>query len=500
MKKIISLLCILALVFTITPMLNSGKANAESQPVPTYIGDRDVEIQLGASYDFNFKILRYYTDEKLVVNIYYGKDTDGNSPVYSSEVNYISSSSIVNDTTVTWDTSDTAPGTYTVEYYMVYNDYSSTTEKTFNIKVVSDKYGTFVESEDGLTKSTAYSAQFGTNYIKAWTTANSDASCLNKITLSNSGKVTVNLTKPRKDNGVAGDISVAVFSSSGEAVAGINLDGEESIEDEFSYSVYLGKGTYYFDIKPEFSVSSGLATTVYSFSFNKKSYCEAEPNNTSSKATKLVKDKMHEALFGEYSYTESVDEDDYFKFKVTAGEKITLKITNYPAIEDSTAIVELKLPDGSESSINYGDMVADSNDVGKYTFYPEKSGTCVLHLYNYSGAIIPYKVGFTASRKPPAAKLVSVKNKKGVIMDITWTCDDYSKIKGFQTYVALNKKFTKKLMKFKTSSKYGGLYLYKSNGIRKGKTYYVKVRTYRKLNGKTYYSDWSKVKKVKIKK
>jgi len=31
------------------------------------------------------------------------------------------------------------------------------------------------------------------------------------------------------------------------------------------------------------------------------------------------------------------------------------------------------------------------------------------------------------------------------------------------------------------------------------KKYYVRIRTYKKVNGKTYYSGWSKVKNVKTK-
>jgi hypothetical protein len=35
-------------------------------------------------------------------------------------------------------------------------------------------------------------------------------------------------------------------------------------------------------------------------------------------------------------------------------------------------------------------------------------------------------------------------------------------------------------------------------GLTKGKTYYVKMRTYKTVSGKTYYSAWSVVKTVKI--
>ena len=37
------------------------------------------------------------------------------------------------------------------------------------------------------------------------------------------------------------------------------------------------------------------------------------------------------------------------------------------------------------------------------------------------------------------------------------------------------------------------------SGLTKGKKYYVRVRTYRKINGVKYYSVWSNVKTVKIK-
>ena len=35
-------------------------------------------------------------------------------------------------------------------------------------------------------------------------------------------------------------------------------------------------------------------------------------------------------------------------------------------------------------------------------------------------------------------------------------------------------------------------------GLTKGKTYYVRIQTFRKVSGKTYWSSWSKAKKIKI--
>ena len=35
-------------------------------------------------------------------------------------------------------------------------------------------------------------------------------------------------------------------------------------------------------------------------------------------------------------------------------------------------------------------------------------------------------------------------------------------------------------------------------GLKKNATYYVRIRTYKRVSGKTYYSDWSKVKSFKV--
>ncbi len=71
-----------------------------------------------------------------------------------------------------------------------------------------------------------------------------------------------------------------------------------------------------------------------------------------------------------------------------------------------------------------------------------------------------------------------------------------SRIRGYQIYVSTSKSFTKdttrkfKYKGYKTVEKTIGK-------IKAGTTYYVKIRTYKKVNGRTYYSYWSKVKKVK---
>jgi len=73
-----------------------------------------------------------------------------------------------------------------------------------------------------------------------------------------------------------------------------------------------------------------------------------------------------------------------------------------------------------------------------------------------------------------------------------------SRITGYQIQLATNKMFTKNkktetVKGYKKASK-------KVKKLKGKKKYYVKIRTYKTVGGKRYYSPWSKVKTVKTKK
>ena len=116
----------------------------------------------------------------------------------------------------------------------------------------------------------------------------------------------------------------------------------------------------------------------------------------------------------------------------------------------------------------------------------------------------PAKPSEPATKKPTqptkvsvkTTKLKSVKNAKGKKMTIKWVKNTAGN--GYQIQYSTSKKFakgnkTKTISKNKTTS-------YTSKKLKKKKTYYVRIRTSKKVSGKTYYSGWSSVKKVKIKK
>jgi len=80
---------------------------------------------------------------------------------------------------------------------------------------------------------------------------------------------------------------------------------------------------------------------------------------------------------------------------------------------------------------------------------------------------------------------------------LTATWKSVSDISGYEVQYSTSKKFTKKTtktVKVKKSSKKTTV-----KKLKKGKKYYVRIRTYKTVNGKKIYSDWSKVKNVKVK-
>jgi hypothetical protein len=94
-------------------------------------------------------------------------------------------------------------------------------------------------------------------------------------------------------------------------------------------------------------------------------------------------------------------------------------------------------------------------------------------------------------RKPAKAKTsITVKWKK-------LSAANRKKVSGIEIQYSTNKKFTDAASKVKTAKKTSASR--KITSLRRKTTYYVRVRTYRLLNGKKYVSKWSAVKSVRTK-
>ena len=93
----------------------------------------------------------------------------------------------------------------------------------------------------------------------------------------------------------------------------------------------------------------------------------------------------------------------------------------------------------------------------------------------------------------PKKQSISLVNKIKKQLTIKWKKN--TKASGYQVVYSTNKKFTgkKTVRKAKTTTSY------KIKGLKKGKKYYVKVRSYKTVNGKRIYGAYSTVKKATIK-
>jgi hypothetical protein len=138
------------------------------------------------------------------------------------------------------------------------------------------------------------------------------------------------------------------------------------------------------------------------------------------------------------------------------------------------------------STLSYTDIGAKKSGVKySYKIYVYKSASSKVYLSGASAAKATYYVAAPAWKtlSNNAAKKITVK-------------------------VAADKKATGYQIQYSTSSAMTGAKTVKLKGasnvktvlrnLKKGKTYYVRVRAYKTVSGKNYYSTWNTKKKVKI--
>lgn len=285
-------------------------------------------------------------------------------------------------------------------------------------------------------------------------------------------------------------------------------------------SIYLVSGTYYFKVSGYSNNSYTISTT---FTPANESFAESLDvnNDIIGNANPIALDTTYNGMLAEN------DEVDFYLFTVPSGTQIinisadngiafSVYSTNgnelagqwYATVNSSTGRA-----DGSESV---------SLDAGTYClkisysyagFYSFSINSPHQHAYNYSYTVAPtyttkgydifacscgdsYATNYTPVKKLGKVKLnsvSSVKKKHSIIAK--WNKKSHAS--GYQIYYSRNKNFKKTVAKVLVSG--GKITSYKGKNFTKGKTYYVKVRAYKNVDGKRVYGKWSVVKRVKCK-
>ncbi len=169
---------------------------------------------------------------------------------------------------------------------------------------------------------------------------------------------------------------------------------------------------------------------------------------------------------GWYKGTEKVSDKAQYKFTVTENVELTAKFE----------IEKVTPPGGNESG--------STKDTDKVTPGTTTPGTT-------PGTTTPETPAASNVAKPKTAKNVKAKaTKKGI--QIKW-----KKVSGANGYyIYRSTKKNKGYKKIHTVTK-GKTQSYVDKKARKGKTYYYKIKTYKKVNGRKVTSNWSKVVKKK---
>ena len=195
------------------------------------------------------------------------------------------------------------------------------------------------------------------------------------------------------------------------------------------------------------------------------------------------------AVTGDATYTATYDKAKNLISISGAGVALSAKSFTYNGKAQKPAIVKIgnwKMAEGTDYTAAWSN--ASSKNVGTYSVAVTGKGK-YKDTAKAAYQIVPK--GTTLKKPKKAKKAVTVKWKKQKAKM------PKARVSGYQIQLATNSAFTASTKTLKVKG-----YKKTSKKVKKlkGKTkYYVRVRTYMKSGGNTYYSPWSKVKTVRTK-
>ena len=179
----------------------------------------------------------------------------------------------------------------------------------------------------------------------------------------------------------------------------------------------------------------------------------------------------------------------------TANKLKKQKITKVSSTYKKSVGQSFTLKPKAKGKITYktgNKKVATVNSKGKVTVKGTGKATITVTAKatsTYSKSVKKITV-YGVPKKPEMKKLTAGKKK----FTVQWKKD--KKADGYQVQYSTDKKFKKNVKSVNISKKSTKATVKK---LKKRKTYRVRVRSYKKINGKKYYSGWGKVKSVKVK-
>lgn len=335
-----------------------------------------------------------------------------------------------------------------------------------------------VETKAGQVNATE-TVEWGKGYDVDFDVNNNDTPHSYNVIIPSSGKFafTLNVSAPGYNR-----LEFYLYDESGK-----EIKRESSIGDGMhNFGMELLEGSYILKINKSAMYGSVQGSFIPTFTPSNETVSEScrYTNNqltTASSHTAGSTTKAHLALN---------DNTDIYKVKINKDSYITVTLNSDIAALNMSMSCSEKGVQYSEENIPFGRSI--------YKYFVPK-GTYYISFMSYGEENTGTYTFSTKLSGMTKSKVRAVKNLKGKQAKITWV--KKNDVDGYQVQVAQNKRFTKgRKSEAIAVSSYFHVNSHTFTKLKKGKTYYARVRTYKLVNGKKYYSDWSSAKKVKIRK
>lgn len=261
--------------------------------------------------------------------------------------------------------------------------------------------------------------------------------------------------------------------------------------------VYLTGGNYYMMI--EYPEDAGDATR-FSFVVNadsmKESFTETQDanNDMASNASVISLKKKYKGVLAQN------DDIDYYRLQIPAAGQLTFNMTNSVSDTVKYGFYDQSLNPVYTNTVGSGYKVTQPVQVkrgGYYLAIAKEDVNRGVGSYTFSidhtqkGQTRPGTDNVTVKQVP----LKSVRNPARKKMTVKWS--RVSGASGYELWYSTSPNFKKGVVKKKISSSVTSKTY---SGLKKKKTYYVKIRAYKNVNGVKKYGKWSRRGAVSIRK
>lgn len=311
-----------------------------------------------------------------------------------------------------------------------------------------------------------------------------------EFTVPSSGRITMKFTSYMERYGlILYDPDGNVVWSTGSHYWNDNIQKRTD-----THLIDLKKGTYYLRVNSAIGLEWDSAYTgEYTFDASFQS-----ANETAKESIEVNNDTLSTAspisvgatIKGQIANS---DPCDFYEIAISATGKLSLKFISY--MERYGLI--LYNPDGdvvwSTGSHYWNENIKKRTDthlidLKKGTYYLRVNSAIGLDWDSAYTGVYTFKITYSVTK--PSISSVRAGKKKATV---TWS--RVPSVSGYEVYRATSKGGTYKNVKTVGAS----TRKWTNTGLKSKKTYYYKVRAYKKIDGKTYYSPFSSVRSVKVK-